>query len=116
MLTTASAAYLGGVGMTHYAASKSAALALHEGLYSELKHAWNAPRVRTTVVLPGVVRTKMFEGLESASDFFVPALKPEDVAAEITNALKSGCSRHIEMPLMLKWLAPLSKVMPAWYR
>jgi short-subunit dehydrogenase len=33
-----------------YACTKAAALAFHEGLAQELKHRYNAPRVRTTYV------------------------------------------------------------------
>lgn len=36
-----------------YVCTKAAALAFHEGLAQELKHRYNAPRVRTTYVCPG---------------------------------------------------------------
>lgn len=109
-------AYLAVAGMVDYAASKSAALALHEGLSTELKHVYNAPKVRCTVILPATVGTKMFKGLSSPSDFMFPVLKPEEVAAEIVGALWAGQARHIEMPFMGKLLTPLNKVLPVWWR
>lgn len=102
--------------MVHYAASKSAALALHEGLSSELKHIYKAPKVRTTVVCPSVVGTKMFEGLEGGNSFMMPVLRPEEVAEAITSSLRSTYSNHVEMPLMGKWLTPWTRALPSWYR
>ncbi|KAJ6202417.1 putative short-chain dehydrogenase [Bipolaris maydis] len=94
--------------MADYAASKSAALALHEGLQTELKHIYKAPKVRCTVVCPSLVGTKMFTGLSSPSNFLMPVLTPQEVAGVISSALWSGEARHIDLPWLSKvFMTPL---------
>lgn len=110
------AAYSSVAGMVDYAASKSAALALHEGLQTELKHLYSAPRVRCTVVLPATVSTQMFTGLTTGSRFLFPVLRPEDVAGQITKALWAGESKHVEMPFLASVLLPPSRMLPSWWR
>ena len=50
MTTASSASYMSIAQLSEYACSKSAALALHEVLIQELKHRYNAPRVRTSII------------------------------------------------------------------
>ena len=45
--------------LTDYSATKAGVLALHEGLNQELKHRYDAPEIKTTVVHPTYVNTKL---------------------------------------------------------
>lgn len=110
------AAHLAASGMVDYAASKSAALALHEGLQSELRTIYNAPRVRATVVCPSIVSTEMFTGLVSPSNFVAPVLRPEEVAKAVVEALWAGEARHIDMPWSSKVMAMSMKALPSFFR
>jgi short-subunit dehydrogenase len=102
--------------MVDYAASKAAALALYEGLQTELKHVYKAPRVRCTAVCPGTVGTKMFAGLKPTSEFIMPTLKPEEVADAIVDALWAGEARHISMPWVHRAMLPSLRALPQWWR
>ena len=99
-----------------YAASKAAALSLHEGLQSELRNIYNAPKVRCTIVCPGTVGTKMFAGLRSTSEFFMPTLRPEEVAEEIVQALWAGEARTLDLPWSHKVFFPSLRALPQWWR
>jgi short-subunit dehydrogenase len=93
IVTVASlAGYLTAPSMVDYAASKSAAIAFHEGLASELATTYKAPKVRTVLMCQGYTRTALFEGFDSA------ALFPETVADEIVKAVLSGKSQHLTLP------------------
>jgi all-trans-retinol dehydrogenase (NAD+) len=46
------ASFITGVQNVDYACSKAGALAMHEGLAQELRHSYNAKKVRTRYVLP----------------------------------------------------------------
>jgi short-subunit dehydrogenase len=93
IVTVASlAGYLPAPSMVDYAASKSAAIAFHEGLASELATTYKAPKVRTVLMCQGYTRTALFEGFDSA------ALFPETVADEIVKAVFSGKSQHLTLP------------------
>lgn len=76
-------------GMTDYVASKHAAFGFAESLRTEL--ADDAPGVRTTVVLPQVINTGMFEGVKSPRYF--PELTPDYAAASILNAIERNKQR-----------------------
>ena len=76
-------------GMTDYVASKHAAYGFAESLRTEL--ADDAPGVRTTVVMPQVINTGMFEGVKSP--WYFPELKPEYAATSILNAVERNRQR-----------------------
>ncbi|CAI4212305.1 unnamed protein product [Parascedosporium putredinis] len=85
------ASYLPSCKMVDYAASKSAALALHEGLQTELRHVYKAPKGLT------------------------PPLTPELVASHVVDALWSGEARHIELPWLTKLtMMPIKGSPPFW--
>lgn len=111
------AAYVPVAGMVDYAASKSACLALHEGLQTELKHLYAAPAVRCTVVCPSVVATDMFAGLGgTTSSFFSPTLRPERVADEVVRAVWAAEARHVEMPWLGEKVVVPTRTAPSWWR
>ncbi|KAH4019645.1 hypothetical protein HBI09_183880 [Parastagonospora nodorum] len=117
VVTMASAtAYLAVAGMVDYAASKSATLALHEGLQSELKNVYNAPKVRCTVLCPSIVATKMFTGLSTSSQFFNPILTSQQVAGAAVSAIWAGEARHIELPWLSKFMQAQIRSAPSFFR
>ena len=59
-------------GLVDYSCSKAAALAFHEGLASELKTLYAAPKVRTVCVLPGSTTTNMTIGVKNDAKFLMP--------------------------------------------
>lgn len=67
-----------------YSASKHAVLGLTRAVRGELR----GTAVRTTVVMPGVVRTEMTQDFASA--FGVRTIEPEVVAGAIVSALRTG--------------------------
>ena len=100
MIVTVSsyAAYITVPNMTDYAASKIAALAFHEGLTAELKTRYNAPKVRTAVIVLGHTKTALFQGYSNESTFLVPTLEPQTVAEAIVKQVLSGRSGQVIIP------------------
>lgn len=94
-----SAAWITASRMTEYAASKAAALCFHEGLSTELVTEYNAPRVRTVVVNPGYVRTKLFDGFGVPDGaFLAPALHVDTLAEAMVKQVLKGESGEINIP------------------
>lgn len=91
-------AYVQAPRMVDYNASKAAALSFHEGLGMELRTVYDAKKVRTTLIAPSYVATKLFDGYTNRSKFLFPALRPETVAEEIGKAVMSTQSCHIVLP------------------
>lgn len=107
IVTVASVAgYFEAPQMVDYCASKAATISLHEGLRLELKHRYNAPRVRTTLVTQGLVKTPLFAGFGGGGNgFFSRALEPETLAEAVVDQVWSGDGGHITMP---KAMGPLA--------
>ncbi|PKI84313.1 hypothetical protein MVES1_001628 [Malassezia vespertilionis] len=102
--------------LSAYCMSKGAALAFHEELRVELRVAYNAPRVRTSVVTPTKVRTLLGHAMNDAENSFVdPTLEPIEVASAIVNAIAEGRSHTISQPVITK-LLPFVRAMPEWFR
>jgi all-trans-retinol dehydrogenase (NAD+) len=97
-----------------YGATKAGALALHEGLRSELKHLYKAPNVMTTICMPAWVRTPMTdpfrERIESNSG---PMMEAEDVARPILAQIFNRKSGMIILPKRM-WLASSIRSLPNW--
>ncbi|KAJ5765634.1 short-chain dehydrogenase [Penicillium odoratum] len=98
-----------------YAATKSAALAIYEGLHTEIKHLHQAPNVRISCISPSAVRTKMFDGIKGQSNFFLPRLSAEDLGGLISDVLWKGESQNIMTP-DFAYISLFSKVLPEWMR
>ena len=75
-----------------YSSSKSAALSFHEGLASELKTLYNAPKVRTVCVCPGWIETNMAKLVIIRDKFVMPKLKVETLAERVVQQIMSGNS------------------------
>ncbi|RAR00979.1 NAD(P)-binding protein [Stemphylium lycopersici] len=100
-----------------YVATKTAALAFHEGLTSELKIWYKTPGVKTTIVHPSWVRTPLIEQtiLKSGQDpkILDSMLLPEDVAKVVVKQVTSRRGAQLFIPSAA---APISwlKGFPNW--
>ncbi|KAL8654337.1 MAG: hypothetical protein Q9210_001574 [Variospora velana] len=99
-----------------YSCTKSAAVALHEGLATELKLRYNAPKVRTICVCPGWTRTRLTEGVNYTSTFLFPWQHPETVAEEIYMKIVSGSSGMVFMPRVGWHLGWILRSLPTWWQ
>lgn len=107
--------YLATAGVVDYAATKAAAIAIYEGLQTELKHNHKAPAVRVSVINPSAVRTKMFDGIKSPSNFMMPRLSATDVGDLICETVWSGRAQNLMVPAFAYISAP-SRCLPDWLR
>ncbi|KAK8120202.1 Dehydrogenase RED2 [Apiospora kogelbergensis] len=100
-----------------YVATKTAALAFHEGLTSELKIWYKVPGVKTTIAHPSWVRTPLIEEgiLRSGQNpkILDSMLMPEDVAKVIVGQIVSRRGAQLFIPgaaAPISWL----KGLPNW--
>ncbi|GAA5943230.1 SDR family oxidoreductase [Sporobolomyces koalae] len=101
-----------------YCSSKAAALSFHEGLTEELRYLYqpapNARRIRTSIICPAHIKTKMFEGFASSiPSFLAPSLEVSTVAQLVTQTVLSGESQHIIEPVYAKF-TPMARGLPTW--
>ncbi|XP_027745343.1 epidermal retinol dehydrogenase 2-like [Empidonax traillii] len=88
LVSTASASGLLGLyRLTDYAASKYAVVGMMEAINSELYHA-GKHGIKTTIICPYFVKTKLSRGFQSAKPFLLPVYDAEYVANKILNAVK----------------------------
>ncbi|KFX93597.1 hypothetical protein O988_06723, partial [Pseudogymnoascus sp. VKM F-3808] len=92
------ASFITGVQNVDYSCSKAGALALHEGLAQELRHAYNAKKVRTSIVHPTYIRTPLIDKVHGQGKFKPLLLEPEPVVETILNHILSGNSGQIFLP------------------
>jgi all-trans-retinol dehydrogenase (NAD+) len=116
VVTVASVAgYMTAPGMVDYSMSKAAAVALHEGLSSELVSRYNAPSVRTICVVPNFVRTHLARDFVYESPFVSPMLEPEAVSEGIVAQILAGRSGWVIMPKSAGWMyMVLIRIWPWW--
>ncbi|KAH9820757.1 hypothetical protein DFH28DRAFT_884161 [Melampsora americana] len=110
------ASVLGTMGISQasdYCASKAASISLHESLRLELDSRYHCPRVRTTLVCPGRLETKMFEKLRPQNKFFLPQVAPHDLAKLIIQSLDSHLSSDIYVPVYTGWMW-IIRGLPSW--
>lgn len=99
-----------------YAMSKAAALAFHEVLKAELRARHRATNVRTTIVCPTKVATKLGATLaDHPNQFITPTLLPETVARRVMRSLENGLSEHLMMPAFAEIL-PAMRGVPIWLK
>ncbi|ETW84065.1 hypothetical protein HETIRDRAFT_438999 [Heterobasidion irregulare TC 32-1] len=120
VITVASVTGLIGIAqMTDYNASKAAVISLHESLRYELDKRYNAPQVRTTLVLPGHVLTPLFSSVRLPTNwlyrFFVPSIPPITVAKAVIAALDDQHSQTICLPFYVHF-TPYMKLFPSFVR
>lgn len=86
-------------GIVHYAATKVAVLALHEGLDQELKHIYKKPGVLSTIIHPSWVRTPLVGGYEDKLEKTQgKLLKPETIAGKIVGQIISCRGGQVFIP------------------
>ncbi|KAG0146863.1 hypothetical protein CROQUDRAFT_700925 [Cronartium quercuum f. sp. fusiforme G11] len=113
------ASVLGSIGVSQasdYCASKAASISLHNSLRLELDSRHNCPRVRTTLVTPGRLETKMFQKIvKPQNGFFFPSVAPHDLAKLVIQDLDSHLSSHISVPLYTNAVWMMAG-MPSWVK
>lgn len=116
VVTVASlASFVTAPNMVDYASTKAAAMSFHEGLTSELKTRYNAPKVRTIIVNQGYTKTPLFKGFYNDSKFLMPSLEPETVAEAIAKQILSGKSGQVIIPGLANILTSF-RAFPHWYQ
>ncbi|OKP14336.1 Short-chain dehydrogenase/reductase family 16C member 6 [Penicillium subrubescens] len=113
LIMASQTAHLATAGVVDYAATKSAALAIYEGLQTELRHIYRAPAVRVSCVAPSAVQTKMFRGIQTPAS--VTLLKPSDVGSLVAEILWSGRAQNRMTPA-LAYISPPTRALPDWMR
>ncbi|KAJ5114239.1 hypothetical protein N7456_002773 [Penicillium angulare] len=113
LIMSSQTAHLATAGVVDYAATKASALAIYEGLQTEMRHVYNASAVRVSCVSPSAVQTKMFRGIKLPPA--VSALQPSDVGSIISEILWSGKAQNRMTPLPA-YLSPATRAFPDWMR
>ncbi|KAL2862445.1 uncharacterized protein BJX67DRAFT_375243 [Aspergillus lucknowensis] len=80
---------------------------------NELKHKYNAPRVRTSIVHPTWTQTPLVEKLVKDGSFNKFCLHPETVAEAIVSQLYSGRGGQLILPARLSLLSGV-RGFPSW--
>jgi all-trans-retinol dehydrogenase (NAD+) len=103
-------------GLVDYGATKAAVLTLHEGLHAELKHRYDAPEIKTSIVHPTYVRTRLVDSyLASLEKKNTDLLTPETVANAVINQITSGKSGQIYLPPVLSLISAI-RAFPWWFQ
>ncbi|OAL52292.1 NAD(P)-binding protein [Pyrenochaeta sp. DS3sAY3a] len=96
--------HLGAANLSAYAASKAALLALHHSLRAELAQIPEAQEIKTILIQPGQMSTRMFEGVTTPSNFLAPIVTPAEIGKEIIKLVEKGESGEISLPLYSKYI------------
>ena len=114
--------YQGVAHLSAYTASKAALLAYHASLTSEL--ASTAPQVKTILVTPGQLDTRMFRDVRlrgRVRNFFAPVVGAGEVAVKIVGMIHRGEGGVVSEPAYARWIAwlgvlpvGLQKVVKSW--
>lgn len=99
--------------MVDYCASKAAALSFAEGLSQELKHRYNAPGIRNTVVHPNWVKTPLTTVFKNLDHFYGRQLEPTQVSDAVVKQILSGNSGQVLVPSALNG-ASFIRGLPNW--
>lgn len=113
LIVASQTGYLATPGLTDYSASKSAAIAIYEGLHAEVKNIYKAPSVRVSCVSPSAVDTKMFSGIKLGPG--MSALRPEDLGLLVADVIHSGRAKHVLVPKSAA-VATFTRALPDWVR
>lgn len=92
--------------LSAYCASKAGLVGFHDSITHELSNPYNYypskkgdANIATLLVTPGHFSTTMFDGLSTPSDFVGPILLPQQVSRTIVDAVISGETGTLTMPL-----------------
>ncbi|EJD53533.1 retinal short-chain dehydrogenase/reductase [Auricularia subglabra TFB-10046 SS5] len=110
---------VGSAQMTDYCATKAGLISLHESIRYELDNRYNAPKVRTTLVVPGHVNTPLFSTVTFPGSwlwtFLFPSLAPHSITKAVIAAVDEQESRTINMPFYVNF-AWWAGALPTWAR
>jgi len=110
---------VGAAQLTDYCASKAALVSLHESLRYELDKRYKAPKIRTTLVLPGHIYTPLFSRINLPKSAFyrftAPSVHPHQLAKAVIAAIDEQESRTIYMPFYTNF-ARLVGTLPSFAR
>lgn len=98
--------HLGAARLSAYTASKAALLAYHASLTAELASV--APRVKTVLVAPGQLDTRMFGDVRLrgwSRNFFGPVVGAGEVAVKIVEMIDRGEGGVVSEPAYARWIA-----------
>ncbi|KAJ5240287.1 hypothetical protein N7468_004906 [Penicillium chermesinum] len=115
LITASQGGYACAGKIVDYSATKAAAIAIYEGLQTELKHIHNAPGVRVSVISPSVAQTRMFETTKSPSNFILPRLEASDVGQKMCEIIWSAKSQEVLIPAAA-YIAVPTRSLPTWMR
>ncbi|KAK9454292.1 hypothetical protein V1511DRAFT_489237 [Dipodascopsis uninucleata] len=107
---SSSLGFQGPIEYAAYAASKSALLSLHESLTYELV---DYSGIQTLIVIPGQMKTSMFQDIVPPLQFFAPVVDPRDLAKQIIDSLELGRSGKLALPLYVNFM-PIIRVLPPY--
>jgi all-trans-retinol dehydrogenase (NAD+) len=113
LIVASSAGYTSTPGVTDYSATKSAAIAIYEGLHGEIRRIHKADSVRVSCVSPGAIDTKMFNGINLGPG--IVALKPETLGKNIADIVCGGRAKNVFIPASTG-LVIWARAMPDWAR
>ncbi|EMD93218.1 hypothetical protein COCC4DRAFT_192271 [Bipolaris maydis ATCC 48331] len=99
--------HLGAANLSAYTASKAALLALHQSLRAELAQNPDAKHIKTILVTPGQMGTRMFAGLKTPSNFLAPIVTPAEIGKDIIRMIEKGDSGEIAIPLYSRYIQVL---------
>ncbi len=110
--------YVGMAGMTDYVATKHALVGLHSSLRQELDSArpTSYRNIRTTLVIPGRIRTPLFDDMHypPIAEFLAPTLEASHLARRIVEqALAKHESCEIHEPFYARF-TPMLRLLPTF--
>lgn len=108
------ASFVSPAGMVDYACSKAALLALHEGLIQELKHRYNYPEIKTSIVHPNWTKTRLIGPLEAdLRKSRAPIMDASYVASSMVRQILEGRTGTLVLPEKISVVSSL-RAMPIW--
>ncbi|CCK68217.1 short-chain dehydrogenase/reductase KNAG_0A05520 [Huiozyma naganishii CBS 8797] len=87
--------------LTAYCAAKACLISFHKSLKLLMEHSEtiHMPRkIKTLLLCPGKIRTKMFEDVSTPSTLFAPDLSPEELSEDIVCAVEGRNREQILSP------------------
>ncbi|AMD20064.1 HCL087Wp [Eremothecium sinecaudum] len=115
--------------LTAYGASKGGLIALHESLIAELEQHMlinivnpaypplvrRRGTIRSLLVCPGKIDTKMFDNAQSPSKIIAPDLDPEYLAKEIVKAIENNRSGTLKLPYYTNMMSYFKALDWPWF-
>lgn len=99
-------------------------ITLHDSLKYELENQYQSEDIRTTLVLPSHVQTRLFSEIQFPTwgglfPFIAPSLEPDDVADAIIDKLDRRENGTLRLPLyshLGRLIGLAAEIIPGWAR